>query len=190
MPGLRFVTVRDLYDAYPGASREVGSEPSDEQSLVFLRAQIAKGAWAEAATYCVYLLPRREAVWWGCETLRRIVPNLPPADLEMLEAAETWVFEPEEARRIEALNLGSEGDGKSPATWMALAAGWSGGSAVPPERGNVPAPPDQTARALRAGLLIALAGISKAESAELLRSCLNDGIGLVVGDRVLAEAEE
>jgi hypothetical protein len=73
---------------------------------------------------------------------------------------------------------------------MALAAGWSGGSAVPPERGNFPAPPDQTARALRAGLLIALAGISKAESAELLRSCLNDGIGLVLGDRVLAEAED
>ena len=161
MPGPRFVTVRDLYEAFPAARQDVGREPSDEPSLAFLNGLVANGAFAQAMSYCVYLLPRREAVWWGCETLRRLIPNQSAKDEAALEAAEAWVFQTDEARRIEALTVGTQGDGRSPATWMARAAGWSGGNVVPPELGSAPAPPDQTARALRAGLLIALAHISK-----------------------------
>ena len=141
--------------------------------------------WAAAVTYCVYLLPRREAVWWGCETFRRLDPSPTEDELVALEAAETWVFQTDELRRLEALTLGTKGNAKSPETWMALAAGWSGGNIVSPEVGRVLASPDQTARALRAGLLIALAKRPKPNSAELLRACLLDGIGLAVGSRVL-----
>ena len=190
MHGVRFATVRDLYEAFPAARQDVGSEPSGTDSLLFLRDLVAKGGLAQAAVYCVYLLPRREAVWWGCETLRRLIPDQASKDQEALEAAEAWVFKPEEECRIEALEIGTRGDGRSPATWMALAAGWSGGNVVASEVGTAPAPADQTARALRAGLLIALAKAPRENLGEILRACLQDGIGLAIGDRVLEDPIE
>jgi hypothetical protein len=130
MTSTRFATVRDLYQAFPVAQDDVGAEPSDEPTLEFLRELVAKENWDAAVSYCAYLLPRREAVWWGCQSLRMMQPHRAPQDNAAIEVAESWVREPEEPRRREALNLGSQGDTRSPATWMAIAAGWSGGSIV------------------------------------------------------------
>ena len=68
---------------------------------------------------------------------------------KMLGFAEAWVEEPEEPRRRKALASGNVGDTRSPATWVALAAGWSGGSIVPDDMGYAPADPEQTAKAVR-----------------------------------------
>ena len=73
----------------------------------------------------------------------------------MLGFAEDWVEEPEEPRRRKALASGTMGDTRSPATWVALAAGWSGGNVVPDEMGYAPADPEQTAKAVRVALFIA-----------------------------------
>jgi hypothetical protein len=61
---------------------------------------------------------------------------------------------------------------------MALAAGWSGGSVVPPHLGIAPAAPDQTARAIRAGLMIAISRVPNGEIDKLMSSCLEDGVKL------------
>jgi hypothetical protein len=181
MPSIRFVTVRDLYEAFATAQEDVGAEPSgDEPALDFLRSLVAKETWSSAVSYCAYLLPRREAVWWGCQSLRQIQPQRSPQETRALDAAEAWVREPEEDRRIAALGLGNQGDHRSPATWMALAAGWSGGSVMPPEFGNAPAAPHQTARAVRAGLMIAMAWVSNKSMSKVLKPCLEDGIALAV----------
>ena len=79
--------------------------------------------------------------------------------------------EPEEPRRRKVLSAGTIGDPKSPATWVALAAGWSGGSVVPEEMGYAPADPEQTAKAVRVALFIAL---SRLEAEGKTRS--NDGV--------------
>lgn len=180
MPSLRFVTVRDLYDAFPLARDDVGIDASNESSLDFLRKLVAEENWEAAVSYCAYLLPRREGVWWGCQSLRRLQPQLAPKDAAALDVAEAWVHEPEEPRRHAALNLGSQGDTRSPATWMALAAGWSGGS-IAPAHGMVPAAPDQAARAIRAGLMIAMARVPNHQMGMILRPCLESGIDLVTG---------
>jgi hypothetical protein len=182
MASLRFLTVRDLYEAFPIAQDDVGATPSDEPSLDFLRSLVAKEAWGPAVSFCAYLLPRREAVWWGCQSLRQIQPQRAPKDTKSLDLAEDWVREPEEDRRIAALNLGQHGDHRSPATWMALAAGWSGGS-VAPGFANAPSPPYQTARAIRAGLMIAMAGVTNRDMSTILRPCLEAGIALATTAR-------
>ncbi len=180
MASLRFLTVRDLFEAFPMAQTDVGIEPNDEASLEFLSAQVKEEAWETAVSYCAYLLPRREAVWWGCQSLRRMRPHNAPIDAAALGAAEAWAKEPEEPRRRAALDLGSNGDTRSPATWMALAAGWSGGSIVP-EYGMVAPAPDQTARAIRAGLMIAMARVPNDETSKLLKPCIESGINLAAG---------
>jgi hypothetical protein len=183
MAAIRFMTVRDLYEAFPIAQDDVGAPPSDEPSLDFLRSLVAKESWASAVSYCAYLLPRREAVWWGCQSLRRIQPLFSPGDTRVLDAAEAWVREPENDRRITALGIGNESDHRSPATWMALAAGWSGGSVMPPEFGHAPAAPYQSARAIRAGLMIAMAGVPNTEMSRVLKPCLEDGIALAAASK-------
>ena len=107
--------------------------------------------------------------------------QFPPAELAALDAAEAWVREPEENFRRAALAVGNQSDGALPAVWMALAAGWSGGSIVPPEYSAVQAPPHQTARAVRTGLLIALSQMPAAEISRLVRPCIESGIELASG---------
>jgi hypothetical protein len=183
MAPIRFVTVRDLYEAFPMAQDDVGAAASDEPSLTFLRALTQKEAWPAAVSFCAYLLPRREAVWWGCQSLRRIRPVASPEDLRALDAAEAWVREPENDRRFAALAVGNQSSYRAPATWMALAAGWSGGSIVPPEMGHAPAAPDQTARAIRAGLMIAMAKVLNSEMSKVLKPCLEEGMSLAVATK-------
>jgi hypothetical protein len=157
---------------------DVGAAVNDEPSLEFLRKLAAEEKWDAAISYCAYLLPRREAVWWGCQSLRRIISRPAPPDSAALDAAEAWVREPEDYLRRSALDLGTQGDPGRPATWMALGAGWSGGSVAPPEFGVVLATPYQTARAIRAGLLIAMSTIAGVDIASTFKPCIDDGIGI------------
>jgi hypothetical protein len=175
---LRFPTVRDLYDAFPTAENDVGAPANDEDSLAFLRSLMASEEWDKAVSFCAYILPRREAVLWGCQSLRRLQSEPRQAEIAALAAAETWVREPEEHTRREALNAGMRGDVRTAAVWLALAAGWSGGSMMPPEFAAMPAAPHQTARAVRAGLLIAMTQISADRVAKVVEPCLEDGLRL------------
>jgi hypothetical protein len=175
---LRFPTVRDLYDAYPTAADDVGAPVSDEESLVFLRSLMTTEAWDQAVSFCAYILPRREAVAWGCQSLRRMQPQPRQAEIAALAAAESWAREPEEESRREALSVGMLGDVRTAAVWLALAAGWSGGSMMPPEFAAMPSAPHQTARAVRAGLLIAMTQISPDLIANVVQPCLEDGMRL------------
>jgi Family of unknown function (DUF6931) len=178
MATTRFVTVRDLYESFPLAPSDVGVEVNDEPALAFLRKLVKEQEWEAAVSYCAYLLPRREAVWWGCQSLRRLQRHLAPRDSSALDLAEAWVRDPEDEQRRAALDYGSQGDYRAPATWMALAAGWSGGSIVPPHLGIAPAAPDQTARAIRAGLMIAMSRVPNGEIDKLMSACLEDGVKL------------
>ncbi len=181
MPGLRFTTARDLLEAFPTAPDDVGVEPTDEPSLQFLQSLIERGMLDKAVAFCAYLLPRREAVWWGCQCMRTLIPHRSSKEDAPLQAAEAWVKEPEEQRRQAALALGLQGDRRSPPTWVALAAGWSGGSMVASEHGSVAAPPHMTPRAIRAGVLMAASRTASRRS-ELLKACLDAGVRLAAGE--------
>jgi hypothetical protein len=178
MARIRFTTARDLFDAFPTALDDVEAEPSDEPSLEFLKSLITAGALEKAVAFCAYLLPRREAVWWGCVAMRMLMPHRAPKDDALLQVAEAWVREPEEERRQAALAAGTDGDRRSPATWVALAAGWSGGSIMPGETSSVPAPHHLTARAVRAAILMAASRIDARQRAERLRNSLEAGLKL------------
>ena len=177
---LRFPAVRDLFDAFPTAPGDVGIPVGDEPSLERLRSLTTQEAWAPAVSFCAYLLPRREAVWWGCQSLRSMQPRLSPEEAASLDAAEAWVRQPDETTRRAALDLGTRADAGLPAIWMALAAGWSGGSIVPPEYPYVRPPPEQTARAVRSGLLMAMCGIPAENVGKAVAPCIENAIALVL----------
>ena len=176
MPVIRFATARDLFDAFPTARNDVDAEPNDMPPLQYVQSLIAENSLEKAGTFCAYLLPRREAVWWACRCLKMLAPNAPPEEKALLKSAEDWVSVPEEDRRLAALELGMRSNHRWPSTWVALAAGWSGGNILLGVQATAPAPPEQTPRAVRAALLSAVSRLQPAERAKALRTCIEDGI--------------
>jgi hypothetical protein len=183
MAQVRFNTVQDLFEAFPSAVKDVGAADGSVRSLDFLRSCLASRDWPPAISFCAYLLPRRVAVAWGCRTLRQMDEKLSSEEQRAIQFAEDWVQDPEEPQRRKALASGTVGNPKSPTTWVALAAGWSGGSIVPVEMGYAAPAPDQTARAIRVALLIALSKLvrDQDEQARVMTACLEDGIQLASG---------
>ena len=101
----------------------------------------------------------------------------------MIRFAEEWVKEPDEPRRRKALASGTVGNPRYPATWVALASGWSGGSVVPEDMGHAPADPEQTAKAVRVALFIALSRLEPdAVKHRLMTTCIEDGIQFASGE--------
>lgn len=156
---LRFEVAQELYDAIPEIEEDVTARPNGHSSVDFIGALAKSETPEEAITYCAYVLPRRFAVWWGHECLRKIDDTLDETDRKMLELAASWVSDPEEDSRYRALDAALEARVKSPGVWVALGAGWSSGSMAGPDLPPVPPPPYLTARAVNAGILSALARI-------------------------------
>ncbi len=62
--------------------------------------------WQDAVTVASCTLPPREAVWWACVCARKmasIADN--PAEMLALQAAETWVYKPNDDNRKKAFEL-------------------------------------------------------------------------------------
>jgi hypothetical protein len=175
---VRFATARELFETFPTAGEDMAAQPSDAPSLDYLRALVKSRTPEDAVTFCAYLLPRRVAVWWGHQCLTNLPDILAQQDHALLAAAEDWVREPEEERRYAALDAGMAAPAKTPGAWIALAAGWSGGSMAPPGSAPVVPPPHLTARAVNAGVLSAVARVALKQRAAVLSACVSMGIQL------------
>ncbi len=206
MSRVRFATALALYEAFPEVSPKIGTAPTDRSPIEFLKKLSSDGKLPDAVTFCAYLLPRREAVWWACGCARALLGDIARDRAAGLMAAEAWVYEPDDKHRQAALEIGTEGDRNDPLTWLALAAGWSGGfltsppntqNPVPPTMSaraarlaalfgvatstpntQRPVPPTMTARAARLAVLFSAAKIGGAERQARLQSCIAEGIKL------------
>jgi len=175
---LRFNTARQVFDAFPKVTAEIDLRPTEEPPLDFARRLVARAHRFDAIVYTACLLPRREAVWWGCQCVRALQGNRTD---DALLAAEAWVREPEEATRRAALTIGWSGDMRNAATWLALAAGQSGGSIAPEGAQPVPPPPHATALDVKAGVILALVERPMSEVPAWTKACVEAGIRFAEG---------
>lgn len=158
MSRLHFVTARAVFDAFPTASEDIVAAPTDQPPLDYIRALVAGPTPDDALAFCAYVMPRRATVWWAIQSLRALLDKPTPDDNAVLQAAEDWVRAPDEPKRNALLKIGMEADVKRPVTWVARAAGWSGGSLVPDNDQCAHAPPHLTAVAARTAINVALVG--------------------------------
>ena len=175
MNRIRFATVRSLFESFPEALQNIGAEPTDEPPIAFLDRLAAEGKPDHAMTMCAYLLPRREAVWWGCASVRTLLADKLPDDIAALLAAEAWVLQPTEENRQAALAIGDGAASNEPLTWLALAAGWSSGTFAPTP---LPIPAYMTGRGIRIALLISGRIARGDERTRRLQACLAEGVRL------------
>jgi hypothetical protein len=177
---LRFSTARDLFEAFPAALEDMAARPSDRPALEFVKELAGSPTPEDAITFTAYLLGAREAVWWGHQCLSLLADYLAAADQQLMSVAEDWVRQPDEERRNRALEEGMAAPTKTPAVWIALAAGWSGGSMVGPDTAPVVPPPYLTARAVNAGVLSVLARVDRTRRAKTLGTFVDMGVRLAM----------
>ena len=99
----------------------------------------AEEAWVDMIRLLSVALPSRECVWWACVAGREILGE--KGQSVCLDAAEKWVFEPNEENRAkvqERLELDSVGDKTAPAATAAL---YAPGNLGPGEMAEHEAPP-------------------------------------------------
>jgi len=178
MSRIRFATASALFQTFPEVAQKIGTASSDQTPIVFLKRLCSDGKVAEAVTFCAYLLPRREAVWWACGCVRSLLGDLPKNEAVGLLAAEAWVYQPDDERRQAALEFGIRGDRNEALTWLALAAGWSGGFFKTGGDQQHQVPPYMTARAARIAVLFSAAKLAGPERTARLKSCIAQGIKL------------
>lgn len=175
MSPIRFATARSLFDAFPELADRLTAQPTDEPPVSFLKKLHAGSGFDEAVSFCAFLLPRRESVWWGCGSLRSFLRDSFPAQPAGLIAAETWVSAPDDQHRRTALETGSSSDDADPLIWLARAAGWSGGLLSSHPKGQVPVPHYMTPRAVRIAVLLGAARVTTDREA-IQRDCIASGI--------------
>lgn len=175
----RFLTAREVFDAFPSLADDMRAAPTGDTPIAFMKALATGETPEDALTFCAFALARREAVWWACQCVRSLGQIRPGEGDPCLKAAEDWVREPEEDKRQAALQLGSETDHRVPSAWLALAAAWSGGNTSRMEGGYVRASPEQTAKAARIAILIALAKVPAKDRAGRLGVCVDGGVKLI-----------
>ena len=136
----------------PGKATELAAKASLEDGALELvlttmtarqamAALLAAGRHRDALRVAAHALPRREAVWWGCQCFRAAPSQSDtPAQIAAVELAEKWVVSPNEETRRAAGNAAEPAQIGTGAGQIAMAAFWSGGSIGPPKLATIPPP--------------------------------------------------
>jgi len=177
-PGLHYSFARDLFDAVPEAGEDIGTRPDSETPIAFIALLQRSKTPEEAVAFTSYVLPKRKAVWWGHQCLTSLDHLLAAQDRTMLQLAEDWVREPEEPLRYRAMNEAMACRDTTPGVWIALAAGWSGGSLSPPDLPRVPPPAALTPRAINTGIMGVLARVDTKHRGTTLKGFVDMGVSL------------
>jgi hypothetical protein len=185
---IRFATARSVFEAFPDLGYVVAPPADDIEPLDFARALSAALRPSDAVLFISHLLPRREAVWWAAQCVRALL-GAGAAD-EALRIAETWVRTPEEDNRNGALRIANDSDRRKPTTWLAFAAGWSGGSMVPPDQTPLPPPAGACPMAANTAIMLAVAAGDSRAVVDRIGACAEAGVRFASGGEPMVFVRE
>ena len=178
---VRFWRAKNVFEAFPALENFADTPaPADEdEPLLFARKAAHSSRPAGAVAFMAHLLPRREAVWWGCHCVRAMLGAA--ADDEALGAAEAWVRGPDEDTRRAALQVGDAADTRRATTFLARAAGHSGGSIAASDQHSAPASAEACAQAVQAAVVLAIAAQPTALMSGWIEACIEAEIRFAEG---------
>jgi hypothetical protein len=176
---IRFASAHSVFETFPDLTYVATRPTNDVDPLAHARALSTSSRPSDAILFISHLLPRREAVWWAIQCVRALTPA-GDAD-EALRAAETWVRTPEEDNRRTAQRVANASDRRKPTTWLAFAAGCSGGSLLPTDQTPVPPPPGACAMAVNTAIMLAIAAGDPVGVVRRIAACVAAGIRFAGG---------
>lgn len=153
---LRYETPTELYDSMPQVAQLTLNRPREEESaLEYLLRLRASTTPEEAVTFTAFAAMPKMGVWWGYECLRLSGDELSAEDRQMVELVANWTQYPDNENRYRAMRMALYAPVRTPAIYLGLAVGWSGGPIAPNDPAGVPA--HRTPRALNTAVLSCLA---------------------------------
>ena len=176
---IRFASAHSVFEAFPDLSYVATRPANDVYPLAHARSLSTSSRPSDAILFISHLLPRREAVWWAIQCVRALTAGS-DGD-ETLRAAETWVRTPEDDNRRAALGIANDADRRKPTTWLAFAAGWSGGSLLPADQKPVPPPPGACAMAANSAIMLAVAAGDPRAIVDRIEACAEAGVRFASG---------
>ncbi|HEY5206789.1 MAG TPA: hypothetical protein VIJ63_19660 [Roseiarcus sp.] len=176
---IRFASAHGVFDAFPDLSYVAARPANDVDPLAHARALSASSRPNDAILFMSHLLPRRESVWWAIQCVRALAAGNDTD--EALRAAETWVRTPEDDNRRAALLIANDSDRRKPTTWLAFAAGWSGGSILPTDQKPVPPPAGACAMAANSAIMLAIAAGDPRAVVDRIEACAEAGVRFASG---------
>jgi hypothetical protein len=179
---IRFISARNVFEVFPELERVLAPPADDLTPLDCTRAALSGPRPTDAIIFLAHLLPRREAVWWASQCVRAMLGSA--ADDGALRAADGWVRAPEDDNRRAALAAFSAGHQRAATTWLAFAAGWSGGSVTPLDKDPMPAPPAACAQGVHTAVILAACAGDAKGVVDRLKACAEAGIRFADGDDV------
>jgi hypothetical protein len=177
--------------AYLEFGEDVGELAAEAKTADALIDELAKqGKVHDALRLRAHLLPKRQAVWWGCLCVREDVDApLPPVQVAAMEAAEDWVREPDEEHRRLAEKRSEEAKYSGVGATLALSAFWSEGSIAPEGNQDVPADERLTSQGVAAALISAAYHGDPAKSPKRTEAFLAKGKDMANGKIPLPERD-
>ncbi len=153
---LRHDTPLGLYATIPQIGDLTQQRPRDgENPLAFLARLRASTTPEEAVTFTAFAALPRMAIWWGYECLRTMPDTLSADDRHLMELVAAWTADPTADNRHRTMREALWARTRSPATFLGLAVGWSGGSIAPND--PAPVPVYRAPRAINSSVLSCLA---------------------------------
>lgn len=130
----------------------------DSSTKPFLALLVEKELFRDAIRVVAHLLPKREAIGWGCLCVRHSLASQQDKPLPNVQmAAERWVSAPQEQNRWAAKEAADKEDPMTPSGLLAMAAFFVGPSITPPNAPPTP-PPDHVTAEMVGGAVV-LAGV-------------------------------
>jgi hypothetical protein len=137
------------------ASALLTNESTTKEFIAFL---VEKELFRDAIRLVAYLLPKREAIGWGCLCVRHVLASQPDKPSPPVQVtAERWVSAPNEENRWAAKEAADKEDPKTTSGLLAMAVFFAGPSMAPPNIQAVPPPVHITSEIV--GNVVVLAGV-------------------------------
>jgi hypothetical protein len=176
---IRFTSAASVFEAFPELN-SIAIRPADDiDPLDHARTLSTSSRPGDAIFFVSHLLPRRETVWWAIQCVRALLSE--SGEDEALRSAEAWVRTPDDENRRSALSVANACDRRQPTTWLAFAAGWSGGSLLAPDQKPVAAPAGACAMAANTAIMQAVASGDPLETSPRIIACAEAGIRFATG---------
>ncbi len=171
--------VCELYRLPKNAQKLLRADLAPQQ---FVEVLFQAGLYVDAFDFLAHALPKRDAIWWACLSVRHALgPALPPKEFAAVKAAVEWVLEPDEPKRRAAQAAAEAAGFATPAACAALAVFGSGGSLVPPNLPEVPPEPSMTAQAVSRAITLASVQVDPGTISDVQREILELGIAIGEG---------
>lgn len=156
--GAKASPLRQLCDRAKVGEEAMALLTDDSTTKEFIALLVKKDLFRDAIRLVAHMLPKREAVGWGCLCVRHLHTTQPEKPLPPVQSAvERWVSSPNEDNRWAAKQAADKDDPKTPSGLLAMAAFFAGPSMAPPNLQAVP-PPDHVTSDI-VGNVIILAGV-------------------------------